>query len=348
MGGSTLNKLVLGATAGLIATAMASSAFADGHSVSACLITKTETNPFFVKMREGADQAAAEQGVELSNFSGKFDTDFESQIAAIETCVANGAKGILITPSIPDSLVAAVTSARDAGVLVIALDTPFNPIETADMTFATDNFEAGRLAGAWARATMGDEAAANAKIAGLNINPAQPTVGVLRNQGFMAGFGIELNDPNRWGDEDDPRIVGNDVTEGNPEGGRKAMENLLAIDPDINVVYSINEPAASGAWEAMKAVGMNPDDVIITGVDGGCPGVKDVEAGIIDATSQQYPLLMAKLGVEAIKKFADTGEKPAPTEGKDFFDTGVALITDKPVDGVPSISVAEGLELCWG
>ncbi len=343
-----MNKLVLGAATGLMTTALATTAFADSHAVGACLITKTETNPFFVKMREGAQLAAEEQNVELSTYSGKFDTDFESQIAAIETCVANGASGILITPSIPDSLVAAVTSAREAGVLVIALDTPFAPIDTADMTFATDNFEAGRLAGAWARATMGDEAAANAKIAGLNINPAQPTVGVLRNQGFMAGFGIELGDPNRWGDEDDPRIVGNDVTEGNPEGGRKAMENLLAIDPDINVVYSINEPAASGAWEAMKAMGTNPDDVIITGVDGGCPGVKDVEAGIIDATSQQYPLLMAKLGVEAIRTFADTGEKPVPTEGKDFFDTGVALITDKPVDGVPSISVAEGLALCWG
>ncbi|WP_413719750.1 substrate-binding domain-containing protein [Silicimonas sp. MF1-12-2] len=339
--------LTLGASAAALAIA-ASSAYAGSHSVSACLITKTETNPFFVKMREGAQQAAEEQSVELSTFSGKFDTDFESQITAIETCVANGASGILITPSIPDSLVAAVTAARDAGVLVIALDTPFAPIETADMTFATDNFEAGRLAGAWARATLGEEGAANAKIAGLNINPAQPTVGVLRNQGFMHGFGIELNDPNRWGDEDDPRIVGNDVTEGNPEGGRKAMENLLAIDPDINVVYSINEPAASGAWEAMKAMGIQADDVIITGVDGGCPGVKDVEAGIIDATSQQYPLLMAKLGVEAIRTFADTGEKPAPTEGKNFFDTGVALITDKPVDGVPSISVAEGLELCWG
>ncbi len=347
MGGRNLKlQSFLGATA-IATVAMAGSAYAGSHGVSACLITKTETNPFFVKMREGAEAAAEEQGVTLSNFSGKFDTDFESQIAAVETCVANGASGILITPSIPDALVSVVTSAREAGVLVIALDTPFDPIDAADMTFATDNFEAGRLAGAWALATMGD-AAADAKIAGLNINPAQPTVGVLRNQGFMAGFGIELGDPNRWGDEDDPRIVGNDVTEGNPEGGRKAMENLLAINPDINVVYSINEPAASGAWEAMKAVGMDPDDVIITGVDGGCPGVKDVEAGIIDATSQQYPLLMAKLGVEAIKTFAETGEKPEPTEGKNFFDTGVALITDKPVDGVPSISVAEGLELCWG
>lgn len=343
-----MKKIIAGAATGLLTTAFASAAFAGSHAIEACLITKTETNPFFVKMKEGAQQAAEEQGVKLSAFSGKFDTDFESQIAAIETCVANGAGGILITPSIPDSLVAAVTAAREAGLLVIALDTPFAPIDVADMTFATDNFEAGRLAGAWALATMGEEAAANAKIAGLNINPAQPTVGVLRNQGFMHGFGIELGDPDRWGDETDPRIVGNEVTEGNPEGGRKGMENLLAIDPDINVVYAINEPAASGAWEAMKAMGTDPDDVIITGVDGGCPGVKDVEAGIIDATSQQYPLLMAKLGVEAIKTFAETGEKPKPTEGKNFFDTGVALITDKPVDGVPSISVAEGLELCWG
>ena len=126
------------------------------------------------------------------------------------------------------------------------------------------------------------------------------------------------------------------------------MENLLAINPDINVVYAINEPAASGGWEAMKAMGANPDDVIILGVDGGCPGVRDVEAGIIDATSQQYPLKMAALGVEAIAKFAADGSLPEPTPGKQFLDTGVALITDKPVEGVESISVAEGLELCWG
>ena len=39
---------------------------------------------------------------------------------------------------------------------------------------------------------------------------------------------------------------------------------------------------------------------------------------------------------------------PEPTEGKDFFDTGVALVTDQPAEGVESISVAEGTDLCWG
>ena len=122
---------------------------------------------------------------------------------------------------------------------------------------------------------------------------------------------------------------------------------LLAIDQGINVVYTINEPAAAGAYEALKALGKE-DDVVIVSVDGGCPGVRDVEAGVIDATSQQYPLSMAALGVEAVKAWAEKGMKPATTPGKDFFDTGVGLITADPVDGVDSISVAEGLDLCWG
>ncbi len=74
--------------------------------------------------------------------------------------------------------------------------------------------------------------------------------------------------------------------------------------------------------------------MLIVSVDGGCPGVQNVADGVIGATSQQYPLLMAALGVEAIKTWADDGVKPAPTPGKDFFDTGVALVTDKPVEGV--------------
>jgi fructose transport system substrate-binding protein len=316
------------------------------QDVSACLITKTDTNPFFVKMREGAQAKADELGVTLSSYAGKVDGDNESQVAAVETCVANGVNGILITASDTAAITPVLQTARDAGVLVIALDTPLDPPDAADATFATDNFQAGLLIGQWAKATMGD-AAADAKIAMLDLAISQPSVDVLRDQGFLQGFGIDLGDPNKWGDETDPRIVGHDVTAGNEEGGRKAMENLLITDPDINLVYTINEPSAAGAYEALKAMGRESDTLIVS-VDGGCPGVNNVKAGIIGATSQQYPLQMAALGIEAIAKFAETGEKPAPTEGKDFFDTGVTLITDKPVEGVESIDSAKGLELCWG
>ncbi|TCO71623.1 mannose-binding protein /fructose-binding protein /ribose-binding protein [Rhodovulum euryhalinum] len=336
-------KTALMGAAALIALGAGGAAAED---IGACLVTKTDTNPFFVKMKEGAQQGAEANGIRLSTFAGKIDGDVETQIAAVETCIASGAKGILITPSDSRALAPVVTQAREAGLLVIALDTPFEPADVADATFATDNFKAGELIGQWAAAKLGD-AAADARIAFLDLNPSEVSVDYLRNQGFMQGFGIDIRNPTDIGDEEDPRIVGHDVTNGNEEGGRTAMENLLQKDPSINVVYTINEPAAAGAYEALKAVGRQ-DDVLIVSVDGGCPGVQNIADGVIGATSMQFPLLMASKGIEAIKTFAETGERPQNSEGLDFFNTGVELITDAPVDGVPSKTSAEGLGMCWG
>ncbi len=334
---------LIGASA-LAMAAMSGGAYA--QDVSACLITKTDTNPFFVKMREGAAAKAEELGIELNSYAGQVDGDNESQVAAIEACIANGASGILIAASDTAAIVSAVEQARAAGLLVIALDTPLDPIDAANATFATDNFRAGELIGQWAAGTLGD-GVATAKIAMLDIAISQPTVGVLRDQGFLTGFGIDTVDINRWGDETDERIICNEVTAGNEEGGRTAMENCLAVDPEINVVYAVNEPAAAGAYEALVAIGRQ-DDVTIVAVDGGCPGVQNVADGVIGATSQQYPLLMASLGIESIVQYAADGTLPANTEGKDFFDTGVSLVTGAPVDGVESISIEEGMDRCWG
>jgi fructose transport system substrate-binding protein len=311
-----------------------------------CLITKTDTNPFFVKMKEGALAKAEELGVQLQTYAGKIDGDTESQVAAVESCIAGGAKGILITASDTKAMVAPLQEARKAGILVIALDTSLEPIDSADATFATNNFTAGELIGKWAKATLGDKAA-DAKIAFLDLIAAQPSVDVLRDQGFMTGFGIDTKDVNVIGDEEDPRIAGHDITNGNEEGGRTAMENLLQKEPGINVVYTINEPAAAGAYEALKQLGMEKD-VLVVSIDGGCPGVNNVKDGLIGATSMQYPLKMAALGVEAVKAFADSGKKPEKTEGLDFTDTGVDLVTDKPVDGVASMTSEEALKACWG
>ncbi|MBP0482468.1 sugar ABC transporter substrate-binding protein [Sagittula salina] len=343
-----MKKFLTGTAIAVATAALSTAAMAESHGekITACLITKTDTNPFFVKMKEGATAKAEELGIELKSFAGKVDGDHETQVQAIETCIADGAKGILLTASDTSSIVPAVQQARDAGIVVIALDTPLDPIDAADATFATDNFLAGELIGKWAAAKLGDKAA-DAKIAMLDLAVSQPTVGVLRDQGFLTGFGIDVKDPNKWGDEDDARIVGNDVTAGNEEGGRRAMENLLAKDPMIDVVYTINEPAAAGAYEALKAIGRE-GDVLIVSVDGGCPGVQNIADGVIGATSQQYPLLMASKGIEAIAAWAKDGTKPQPTEGKAFFDTGVALVTDQPAEGVESISVQEGTDRCWG
>ncbi|MFO1210161.1 MAG: sugar ABC transporter substrate-binding protein [Amaricoccus sp.] len=338
-----MKRMLVGTALALLA--LSSTAFAEGN-VSACLITKTDSNPFFMKMRDGAEAKAKELGVTLKTAAGKFDGDHESQVAAVEACMADGVKGILITASDPAAIVPLVEQARDAGILVIALDTPLSPADAADSTFATDNFEAGVLIGEWAKAKLGSDAA-NARIAMLNALISHPTVDVARDQGFLKGFGVDVKDPGVIGDEDDPRIVGHEVTQGSEEGGVDGMEKLLSVDPKINLVYAINEPAAAGAFQALQSAGLEKG-VTIVSVDGGCPGVKNVAAGAFGATSQQYPLQMASLGIEAIAAFAKDGTLPKATDGKTFFDTGVALVTDTPVEGVKSITSAEGLKLCWG
>jgi fructose transport system substrate-binding protein len=317
-----------------------------GDKVTVGLITKTDTNPFFVKMKEGANAKAKSLGADLQSFAGKKDGDNESQVAAVESLISAGAKGLMITPSDSKAIVPSLDKARQAGLLVIALDTQTEPADAADATFATDNFAAGEAIGKWAAGKFKKDGK-EAKIAMLDLNPDGVSVDVQRDQGFLTGFGIDVADKTKIGDESDPRIVGHDVTDGAEEGGRTAMENLLQKDAGINLVYTINEPAAAGAYQALKAAGKEKD-VTIVSIDGGCPGVNDVKSGVIGATSQQYPLKMAEMGVQAVVDYANDDKKPEPSPGKDFLNTGVTLITDEPMDGVESKDTKFGLDNCWG
>ena len=272
------------------------------------LITKTNTNPFFAKMKEGAEAKAKELGVDFRSFAGKYDGDNTGQVDAIEHLMNAGAKAIMITPSDTKAIVPTVERARKAGILVIALDTPLDPMDAADATFQTDNFKAGTLIGQWAAKTLGDKGK-DAHIAFIDAIKDQPTVDKARDLGFQKGFGVENSDWKLYGHETDKRVAGHQWGQGSTEGGRKAMETLLQKDPDINVVYTINEPTAAGAYNALKAAG-KADTAIVVSVDGGCPGVKNVADGVIGATAQQYPLLMASKEVEAAVEYAKTGKKP--------------------------------------
>src|SRR5262245_32662117 len=181
----------------------ASEAPLDGTGVTIVLITKDNTNPFFVKMHEGAQAEADRIHATLTYAAGTSSADVDSQIAAIENAVSAGAKGILITAS-GDAVVPALKAAEEQGLLVIALDTPLNPPEAAQATFATDNYEAGTLIGRWAKGTLGD-AAATAKIALIDDSPTHASVDVQRDQGFLKGFGVDVVDETVIGDETDPR-----------------------------------------------------------------------------------------------------------------------------------------------
>ncbi len=327
---------------------------ATGDKVGVSLILKTLSNPFFVSMQKDAQANADALGVNLTVAAGKDDGDVATQIAAIEAAVAKGDKGILITPSAND-VVPALDAARAAGLLVIALDTPPDPATAVDITFATDNYLAGQLIGKWTNGSLGGK---KAVIAMLDLfNDKVVSVDTQRDQGFLNGMGIiEKEDKSGNGKEaakgkyagGDYEVVCHEPTNGAVDGGKTAMETCLAKNPDVNVVYTINEPAAQGAFDALKAAGKEKG-VLIVSVDGGCkPGLELVASGVIGATAQQYPGQMAAKGMAAIVDLANGKPKPAVSAGLDFFNTGVALVTDKAVAGVDSISVADGQKICWG
>ncbi|THF83967.1 sugar ABC transporter substrate-binding protein [Deinococcus sp. KSM4-11] len=321
----------------LTAAAVVTSALAQGTQPIIGLITKTDTNPFFVKMKEGAQKEADRLGAKLMTGAGKSDGDNAGQVTAIENMVAAGAKTILITPSDSKAIVPAIAKARAAGVMVIALDSPTEPASAVDALFATNNYNAGLLIGQWAKKTMGSK---KAVIATLDLFPGQP-VGIARHNGFLEGFGVAGVTSKSTGQVNTSVVCAQDSF-GDQAKGQTAMENCLQKNPDINLVYTINEPAAAGAYQALKAAGKEKD-VLIVSVDGGCAGVRNVEAGVIGATSQQYPLKMAAMGVTAGVNYAKTGKKVSG-----YTDTGVNLITNKAVAGVKSQNGKYGLANCWG
>jgi len=345
--------LVLAGCSGSATPAPGSSAAGD-KPVAVTLITKDSVNPFWIAMQDGAKEASTANNVKVTVAAGKEDGDESGQVEAIEAALTRGDQGILIAVNGP-GVNSALDNARKQGLYVIALDTPPEPASTADITFATDNFKAGEAIGTWTAAQLGGKKATIALLDAFNDKVI--SVDYNRDQGFLTGMGIDTKDKTKNGDEDktgrytggkggEYQIVCNEPTKGAQDGGKSAMEACLSKSGDINVVYTLNEPGAAGAADALKAAGKT--GVIITSVDGGCQGVENVQNGTIGATSQQYPLVMAKLGVEAIAKIARGGEKPAVTPGLDFYDTGVKLVTDQKVDGVDSIDTTEGLKLCWG
>jgi fructose transport system substrate-binding protein len=334
-----------------------SSGSGGGKTPGVALIVKTATNPFFVSMKKSADENAAKVGVKLTFAAGTKDGDSATQIKAIEDAIARKDAGILITPTSND-VNDAMKKARDKGIYVIALDTVPTPPEAVDITFATDNLLAGVNIGKWTASQLGGK---KAVIAMLDLfNDKVVSVDTARDQGFLIGMGIiDKEDPSKNGGEaptgkykggkgGDYEIVCHEQSNGSADDGKKAMETCLAKNKNINVIYGINEPAAAGGVAAAQAAGLK--DLLVVGVDGGCSGVAEVAKGTLGATSQQYPGEMVNLGMKAIKDLVDSKgkTKPAVSAGKNFFNTGTKLITDKKVDGLESITTADGAKICWG
>lgn len=333
---SVVTRLVaIGAVAAALLTTACSTERTGGGGASGAgpakigLVTKTDTNPYFVALREAAKAQAGQQNAQLIALAGKFDGDNEGQVAAIENLIQQGVKGIMITPSNSGGIIGALQQAKSRGVLVIALDTETDPKDAVDATWATDNTDAGRKQGAYVKAALNGTAP---KLLMLDGTPGA-AVDTQRHNGFLQGIGLRNGAP---------QIVGSANANGDQNLAQQATENLLQRTTDINSAYTINEPTARGVNAALAAKNLT-GKVIVGSIDGGCQAMADLKAGKYVASVMQFPKKMAEEGVKAVVAFAQNGTKPTG-----FHDTGSQLITDKPLGGLESKDTGWGQQNCWG
>ncbi|MDF2441924.1 MAG: fructose transport system substrate-binding protein [Subtercola sp.] len=324
-----LAALALGAGIAGCSSGSSSSAGSTDGGYTIGIVEQQLANPFFAKLEESAKTAATDAGLQVITAESKTAGDSATQVAAVENMIARQVKGIVLDPANATALVDVVKKARDAGILVITVNTSLDPTDAADASFETDNEAGGKLMGQWAKATLGSAAP---QLAMLDYDLSDSTA-AARHNGFLEGFGIA---------DGSPEIVGTALTKSNVETGQSSMENLLSAHPDINVIYTINEPAAQGAAIAIKNAG-DTDKIAVTSIDGSCSGVRSVQSGEIGATVMQFPAKMGQLAVAAITDYVKTGTKPSGVN-----DSGTQLITDKPATGVDSQTSAWGLDNCWG
>ncbi|HWC84183.1 MAG TPA: substrate-binding domain-containing protein [Pseudonocardiaceae bacterium] len=343
------------ALAGAACLAACGSGGSSSGRAGVSLILKTLSNPYFVSMENDAKKEAAKDNVSLTVAAGQSDGDTQTQITAIDNAIARGDQGILITIN-GNAVNAELQKARQAGLYIIALDTAPTPPSVADITYATDNEAAGKLIGQYTAARLNG---AKAVVAMLDLfNNQVVSVDTSRDHGFLEGLGIDPGSKTQNGQEAKSgnytagkggayTIACHQPTTGAIPGGKTAMENCLSANGNINVVYTINEPAADGAIQALQAAGKT--GVLVVTIDGSCQYINSlVKTGTVAADSVQYPGKMAALGVQTISSLAHGGKKPALPAGQDFINTGTALTTGTPVAGVTSETPAQAGTACWG
>jgi ribose transport system substrate-binding protein len=297
-------RVMLGGLA--LAVAFAGTALA-ADKIKIGYITKFPV-PYFQTMEDAAKAyAKAHPDVEIVYGQGKSGDDIEGQIALIENMVTQGVQGIAITPVDP-TVATTLDKAIKAGVKIVLMDNDIPGWKGRTALATTNNYEAGKLAGAFLKTVLknGDK---------FGILEAKPEVPPLndRVKGMLDGLkGVKVN------------IVGRGATSCDQEKGLNLAQDILTANPDVKAIYAACGPPAAGAATAIKNAKLD-HKVILVGFDFCCGEEDNVANGEELASVAQFPAKMSELGVDALIK-AIKGKKVESN-----IDSGAALVTKENI-----------------
>jgi ABC-type sugar transport system substrate-binding protein len=248
------------------------------------LSISTLNNPYFVTLRNGAQDAAKKEGAQLIISDAQ--NDAATQQDDVQNYVTQQVDAILVNPVDSESIVPAIQAANQADIPVIALDRGASGGEIATL-IVSDNVEGGRMAGKELIELVGSGPVAQLE----GIPGASPT----RDRG--QGFEEVING------QDAVELVASQTANFVREEGLTVTENILQSNPEIKGIFAQNDEMALGAVRALK--NRAGTDVKIVGFDGVEEALKAVQSGKMNATVAQQPDRIGSLGVENAIKVVD-------------------------------------------
>ncbi|MFO1039718.1 MAG: ABC transporter substrate-binding protein [Geminicoccaceae bacterium] len=283
-----LKQLLLAGAALAVATGAASAK--DLNSIGITL--GSLGNPFFVALSKGAEAKAKEINPNVKVNTASADYDLNKQFTQIDNFIASGVDMILLNAADAKAIAPAVKRAQAAGVVVVAVDVAAAGV---DATVQTNNVQAGEIACQY----IADKLGANGGKVIIQNGPQVSAV-IDRVNGCKEVLGKNPKIEILSSDQD---------AKGSREGGLNIMQGHLTRFPQLDAVFTINDPQAIGSDLAAKQLGRS--EFFITSVD----GAPDIEAALkgntlVQASASQDPYAMAQLAVDIGYKIMN-GEKPA-------------------------------------
>ena len=268
-------------------------------------ITKSATNAGWMMINQGAEDAAAEEGVKLVSVGPAFQGDLSSQLEVFENLVAQGAKAIGIAPVDSAGVAPAVTDAMSSGIPIIAIDTGVSGAEVTSFV-ATDNYAVAKVQGAVAATLVND----GDTVIYVTGNQAQST-GQERRNGFMEAFSAArpgskiLEVPTEW----------------NSQQAQEGVEAVLNSNSDVKMVVNAWDGGTMGAKAALENLGYGAGDVKLVGFDGASDAIAAMDEGWVHADTAQ---MLYQMGYQGIKAAAAAARGETVSSR---IDTGFFLVT---------------------
>jgi len=270
-----------------------------------------DSNVFWADVIEGAEMAALERNVELAVLAPSFETEIEVQNRMIEEAIEMRPDAIVLAPVDFTKTLPYAKKVEEAGIKLVILDSVMEE-EIGCCVVATDNLKAGYRMGEYMKPYLREDS-----VIGIVEHIKGVSTAVEREQGLRDALG-----------EYEKNIVDIRFGESSYDKSYEQTKEMLTENPDINVIFSLNEDSSAGAARAVRDMGL-AEEVSMVGFDSSLEEIQFLESGVFDAIVVQRPVNMGYLGISMAYQAARSQEVPKEVESGSVLITKETIYTEE-------------------